>query len=289
MTYHMGFFQEGDLARIYGAFREAFTDYVVDTTRTTETIFSNRMIKNGVDLSLSVGAYDQGKLVGFTIVALDQYCGVNAAYDAVTGIIKPYRGLGLAKKMFEHLLPKLKAKGVERFYLEVIQSNKAAVRAYKKAGFSIVRELDCYKIPFEAIPQISMADGTIRFQLIEKDEIFPVSNFFDWEPSFENSVSSIQRIPDGVLILGAYHHDKLVGCLVYYPLLGWILNMAIHKEYRRQKIGSTLLVNLKDQIGKHESSAEIINVDHADKGMLAFLETLGAEFCVNQFEMKLNL
>ena len=61
------------------------------------------------------------------MVALGKYCGVQAAYDAVTGIIKPYRGQGLAKEMFEYLLPNLKEKGVERFYLEVIQSNEAAV------------------------------------------------------------------------------------------------------------------------------------------------------------------
>lgn len=289
MTQDLQFLSKNDYPDLYEAFMEAFADYVMDASKTTETRFTNRMIKNGVDLETSVGAFDKGKMVGFTAVALDHYCGVEAAYDAATGIIKPFRGQGLAKKMFEHIVPKLKAQGVERFYLEVIQSNEPAVRAYQKAGFSIVRELDCYRIPFETARLDPPAREDIQIRSIAKEELAQAAGFFDWLPTWENSLSSIQRIPDEVLILGAFGQEKLVGFVAYYPLLGWVLNMAVNKEYRRKKIGTGLLANLKDRIGGQVSSTDIINVEHTDKGMRQFLETIGVEFVVNQFEMKLDL
>jgi ribosomal protein S18 acetylase RimI-like enzyme len=171
----------------------------------------------------------------------------------------------------------------------VIQSNEPAVKAYKKTGFTIVRELDCYKVEFETARFDKLNNENIQIQEITKEELAPAAEFFDWEPTWENSLSSIQRTPDEILILGAFDQDKLVGFLAYYPLLGWILNMAVYKEYRRQKIGTTLLAHLKELISDKVPSTEIINIEHSDQGMLQFLETIGATFIVNQFEMKLDL
>ena len=80
----------------------------------------------------------------------------------------------------------------------------------------------------------------------------------------------------------------MVGFLAYYPLLGWVLNMAVHKEFRRRRIGTALLADLISRIGKNQISVEIINVDHSDNGMLEFLKSLNSEFVVNQFEMMLD-
>ena len=76
----------------------------------------------------SVGAYDGDKMVGLTFVGLDDWLGEKAAFDAATGIIPGYRGQGVAKAMFEFILPRLKERGVSRFLLEVLQSNKATTR-----------------------------------------------------------------------------------------------------------------------------------------------------------------
>ncbi|MFC1936033.1 GNAT family N-acetyltransferase [Chloroflexota bacterium] len=289
MNLNLQFLSENDLPVLYQTFMEAFADYVQDASHVTETNFTNRAIKNGVDYETSVGAFDQGKMVGFTAVAHDNFCGGYAAFDAFTGIIKPYRGQGLAKAMFEFVVPKLKANGVERFYLEVIQSNEPAVRAYQKAGFTITREFDAFEIHFENAHLDQVADKSVEIRTISKSDLAQVADFFDWQPSWENSLASIQRIPDKVLILGAHVQNKLVGFLVYYPLLKWILNLAVQKSYRRQKIGTTLLAHLKDQISGQVPTTKIINVEHTDKQMIEFLKTVGFEFFLNQYEMKLDL
>ncbi len=289
MTCELRILSKKDLPVVYKTFMEAFADYVQDASGVTETNFTNRTIKNGVDLETSVGAFDQEKMVGFTLVAHDHFCGSYAAFDAFTGITKPYRGQGLAKDIFEFVVPKLKAKGVERFYLEVIQSNEPAVRAYEKSGFTITRELDAFEIVLKNSPLTTEVAGNTKIQTITKFDLTQADGFFDWQPTWENSLVSIQRIPDEVLILGALHQNVLVGFLVYYPLLNWILNMAVHKSHRRQKIGTALITRLKDKISDQVPSTKIINVEHTDQGMIKFLEAVGFKFFLNLFEMKLDL
>ncbi len=279
---------QNDLPTIYQTFMAAFADYVHDCSQLTETIFINRMIKNGVDLETSVGVFDQGEMVGFTLVGLDGFDDCFAAFDAATGIIKPYRGQGLARAMFNFVKPILEARGVERFYLEVIQTNDPAVRAYRKAGFNITRELDSFEIHFENANLAPVVERNITIRTIPKSDLGMVGDFFEWHPSWENSISSIHRISDKVLLLGSLVQSQLVGFLAYYPTLNWILSLAIHKSFRRQKIGTTLLAHLKAEISAQVPTTKIINVEHTDDGMIKFLQTVGFESTFSQFEMKLD-
>jgi ribosomal protein S18 acetylase RimI-like enzyme len=280
---------QNDLSTIYQTFMAAFADYVHDFSQVTETIFANRMIKNGVDFDASVGVFYQGELVGITLVGLDDFNGCCAAFDAGTGIIQPFRGQGLAKAMFDFARPALEAKGVERFYLEVIRTNDRAVRAYRKTGFSVTRELDSFEIRFENANLDHVAERNITICTIPKPDLRTVGDFFDWHPSWENSISSILRIPDHVLLLGAFVQGQLVGFLAYYPALSWIMSLAVHKSFRRQKIGSTLLAHLRAEIGARVPATKIINVAHTDDGMITFLQAVGFGFAFDQFEMKLDL
>ena len=97
MTYTIDTLSGQSFSDLYHAFMEAFADYLQDASHVTEYSFTNRAIKNGVDLALSAGAFAGGRLVGFTMVAVDQFYSTRCAFDAGTGIIKPYRGRGIAK------------------------------------------------------------------------------------------------------------------------------------------------------------------------------------------------
>jgi len=101
---------QNDLPTVYKTYMTAFADYVRDVSQVTKTVFANRMIKNGIDFGTSVGAFDQGEMVGFTLVGLGDFDSCFAAFDAGTGIVKPYRGQGLAKAMFGFVEPALRAK-----------------------------------------------------------------------------------------------------------------------------------------------------------------------------------
>ncbi|MEH6519128.1 MAG: GNAT family N-acetyltransferase [Halioglobus sp.] len=47
-----------------------------------------------------------------------------------------YRGQGINQKLIDRLITWSKRKGAEDFYLDVYAENEAAIRAYKKVGFS---------------------------------------------------------------------------------------------------------------------------------------------------------
>jgi ribosomal protein S18 acetylase RimI-like enzyme len=176
------FLSRHDLPALYQTFLEAFSDYSVSVTDNAEKWFKNRLVKNGVDFNLSVGAFDNGKMIGFTLAGVGEKNGVPCAFDAMTGIVKPYRGKGMARKMFEYMVPGLKKAGIREFWLEVLQNNEAAIKAYHNTGFSIVREFDCYTIALNKLSLRKPGDEMITIKTIEKKDLGLFEGFLDWQP-----------------------------------------------------------------------------------------------------------
>jgi len=69
----------------------------------------------------------------------------NEARLAAFAISPAFRGKGLAKTILAPLFDALKMRGVERFYLEVIAENAAAVALYQSLGFRITQGLNGFK------------------------------------------------------------------------------------------------------------------------------------------------
>jgi RimJ/RimL family protein N-acetyltransferase len=126
---------------IHTAFVEAFSDYLVDISYMTTEVMRNRFIKNGFRPDLSVGVFDYDSLKGFTIVGTGIFKGNISAFDIMTGLVKDYRGKGLSNKMFDLIKTKMKEQAINNFYLEVIQENAAAIKAYEKTGFQKTRSM----------------------------------------------------------------------------------------------------------------------------------------------------
>lgn len=270
--------------QLFRAFHEAFADYAVDMSGVTEEVKRVRAVKNNVDWDVSVGAFDGERMVGFTLIAVDRHRGALAAFDAATGIVPTARGRGLAVAMIEHALPALRARGVGRFLLEVIQSNEPAIRAYRKAGFEIERELGCYALDVTD-PRGAASDGSLTIEPIDRDTVMTFGEDMDWEPSWENSLGAVSRIPDPLVTLGAFREGACVGAIVYAPLLGWIMTLAVRRPERRRGVGTALVRGLAERLPEMVGSVRLLNVDGADRGMRAFLARLGFRHILDQYEM----
>ncbi len=275
--------------RIYSTFVEAFSDYAMDMRYMTEEIVFNRAEKNGVDFDLSVGAFDGERLVGYTLVGVDKWKGSTAVFDITTGIIKPYRGKGIARAMFDRALPGIKKRGAEIFVLEVLRENAPAVKAYTKTGFHVTREFDCYHADVGELSDACGSNDEIEVAPAGKDLLARFEEALDRRPSWENSFPSIRRIPDDVLILAADAGKGPAGLLVYYPAINWVMTIAVMKEYRRAGVGTALLAHLAGLIGGTVKRVKIMNVDRSDDGLSAFLISLGFEVLVSQYEMEMDL
>jgi ribosomal protein S18 acetylase RimI-like enzyme len=285
MGYTFRFLSPDHNAELFETFLEAFGDYAIDISGYRQEIFVNRAIKNGVDFESSVGLYDGDRMVGYTLIGIDTWKGAQSAYDIGTGIAKPHRGKGLARGMFEHALPRLRDLGVKTFVLEVLQQNKPAIKAYEKTGFEITRGFDCYELSWEKL----RGTETATIVPLERADLDLFETALDWRPSWENSFASIKRIPDDVSLYGAVIDGAPRGLIVYYPALNWIMSIVVEKEQRRRGVGSSLVRFLKGAVGGVEPRARLVNVQHDDSGMIRFLERIGFEQFVSQYEMELEI
>ncbi len=271
--------------QIYQASAEAFADYIADVSYMTEDVLRKRAAKNGIDLSLSVGAFDDEKLVAFTLVGVDLWQEELSAFDIMTGIIKPYRGQGIARKMFDFALPEIRQRGIRNFVLEAIQENEPAVKAYQKSGFEICRNFECFVAKTENLRLNESKAIFLNINEMDKDFLNQVSVFFDWRPSWENSISSLLRIPDKLLVLGAFVDENPVGILAYYPLIRWINLLAVHPDFRQKGVASALLCHFLLNLTPETKEIKAINVDSSDLSMQSLLAKTGFEKLLSQYEM----
>ncbi len=277
-----------DKSQVYRTFMEAFADYAMDTSATQEETMLLRMSKNSVDFDASAGAYDGDRLVGFTLIGIDKLDGDLTAYDAGTGIIPDFRSQGLAKRMFDHALPGLETRGVNRVLLEVLQKNEPAIKAYQKSGFEIVRELRCFvaeaeklrKLPGSAGIDVRPTDAATFQSLIPEA---------DWTPSFENRFTAHLAIPEHVLFLGAYDRDECIGAITYCGRLNWLLSLLVRRTHRGRGVGRSLLQYLAATMPKTISKLPALNVDGDDKDMQAFFESVGFSHFIDQYKMSRDL
>jgi ribosomal protein S18 acetylase RimI-like enzyme len=274
---------------LHKTFNNAFTDYAVDVSYMSAEVMRKRAIKNGYDPTLSVGIFDENKLVGFTLVGIDYHYYKPAAFDIMTGMVKEYRGKGYASKMFHFIKPKLQEKNIEVFYLEVLQENNSAIRAYQKAGFKIIRKLDCFSLNIRNFQTIEKVRIPLLFKYADKYKINAYETYADWTPSWENSFQSIKRIPDELLIIEAEYSIHKVGLVVYYPTLNWIMTLLVDPKFRRMGVGSTLMKKLIDEINGKSDNVKFLNIQSEDEDLIGFLKASGFTLLTGQFEMKYDL
>jgi ribosomal protein S18 acetylase RimI-like enzyme len=273
-----------DRRLVYRAFTDAFADYAMDTSGTTEEGLLLRMRKNAVDFNLSPGLYDGDRLVGFTLIGIDEWGGRRTAYDAGTGIVAAFRRRGWARRMFEHALPSLRERGVEQFALEVLHENKPAIKAYRKSGFEITRELRCLIAQTDVLRTVRATQG-IEIRPIDREDLRQIERYADWLPSFENRFGAVDALSGDVEILGALVGGTVVGALAYVPELNWLLTLVVDSAHRRRGIGTALVSRLTTLLPPSVSRLAALNVDETDAGMLSFFESLGFAHLIDQHEM----
>jgi len=246
------------------------------------------MKKNAVDYDLSPGLYDDDRLVGFTLIGTDDWGDRLSAYDAGTGIVPAFREKGWAKRMFEHALPALREKGVERFVLEVLQQNEPAIKAYRKSGFEIARELKCYA---GQVPDLRTLDAppTVEIRPIVRANLAGLEPSADWLPSFENRFTAVDAIPEDVQLAGAFVDGACVGASAYSPPLNWLLTLVVDREHRRGGVGRALIRHLAGTLHDSATRLTALNIDGGDGGTQGFFESLGFSPLVDQYEMVRDL
>jgi len=275
---------------ILEAHNDAFSNYEVPMELTLE-FFKQINIQRGVRYDLSIGAFDNGALVGFILNGIGKWNEKLTAYDCGTGVIQEYQGKGVGGKLFESLLPILKTNNIQQYLLEVIKTNEPAYKLYKGKGFEVVRDFDCVGIEKANLhPNLPKTDDStdLIFNEIVNPDWSELRAFWDIYPSWQNSTDSIDRLPEKYKIIGVNLKEKLIGYGVIEPRSGGITQLAIHPEYRRNKIGTKLLLKML-QYAPNPPNLHMINIDMKLNTFTQFFYSLGFEKSTEQFEMLLTI
>jgi ribosomal protein S18 acetylase RimI-like enzyme len=261
-------------------FNESFANYFVPVAMTLEQL-QQKIQSDPVDLDLSVGAFDGDRLVGLILHAFARIDGKNIAYNGATGVVPAYRNQGITRRMYEFILPALRARNISSVELEVITKNLPAIKIYEQAGFVAERKLPCYKGNISAL---DTSAAVIR-ELPDYDRPL-LRSFWDFSPTWQNSMLVLDALKHSNKLFGAFLNEQTVGYLVYNPLSKRVQQFAVDPAFRRQYIGSALFAHVRTL---QQEPLVIINVDGSSGAANAFLKKMGMEVYVEQVGMRLEV
>lgn len=267
---------------IYQAFLKAFSDYQVRIDMTFAQ-FEKMLKRRGFDPNVSVGSFDEDRLVGFILNGCRTWNGKATAYDVGTGVIPQFRKQGITNHMLQTAKQHFSETGVEQYILEVLTSNTAAANIYRKNGFTVQREFLCCQMERGK----DRTDPVHQAEHILDPDWELLGRFWDSPPSWQNSIQSVESVLESFTISVVRKNDCIVGYGIIDKSTGEIPQIAVDKSWRSKGIGSSILANLIEQTGSDQ--IKILNIDTRSEAMLHFISTAGFHNTVSQYEMRLEL
>ncbi len=272
------------LESVRTALIKAFEGYAISMNPTLEE-FRSRMERVGFVPALSAGVVSSEELRGFVLVGAGTFEDTKTVYNAGTGVLSPYRGNRLTRKMYDFLLPRWKETEISQTVLEVIDTNKVAVKAYESVGLQIRRKFLCAKL-HKPITQTS-AQIPIKMHKVNLPDWEAYQPLALYNPSWQFSQEAIMRGLQNEVVLEAYEKTTLVGYILFTPHLARISQFGVHPEYRKCGIEHQMVRAV--QLLTHRTNVSILNVEQTAHEALQMLEEMGFIPWITQYEMQMHL
>lgn len=274
-----------DTKVIYECFLDAFSDYQIQIDLPYWK-FEQMLKRRGFEPKMSMGAFEDDRLIGFVLNGYRIWKGKTTVYDLGTGVITEYRRQGITSEMLVNIKELFKEKDVEQYLLEVLKPNESAIQLYEKEGFETERELSCFELDKNKYINTEDKDNC-KIEIVDNLKLEDFKEFWDFEPSWQNSIASIEAIPQAFAYITAKIEDSIVGYGVIETRTGDIPQIAVRKDFRRKGIASSILSEL---IKNTESSnINAVNIEAQFKSSEAFFRSRGFEYEVGQYEMLLDM
>ncbi|MEE4216514.1 MAG: GNAT family N-acetyltransferase, partial [Xanthomonadales bacterium] len=114
-----------------------------------------------------------------------------------------------------------------------------------------------------------------------------LGSFWDFQPSWQNSVDSINRVQNAITMLGAFQRDVPVAYICMEEGTGDIPQLAVHPRFRHQGLAVALLGRVTRLLGPGE--IRFTNTCLDSQPTRDFLLSLGLEPGHGQYEMILEI
>lgn len=209
---------------LHKAFVNAFSDYQVKIDLPIWK-FKQMLQRRGYIAEMSIGAFLNEKLVGFVLNGYRIWNGKLTVYDIGTGVVSNYRRQGVTNNILSNIKNIIKEEQVKQYLLEVIKSNESAVNLYKKQNFEIQRELECFQL------DKSQYNSIINYKVehVNKIDLNQLIQFWDFNPSWQNSIDSINAISEAFLYSIVRFDNTIVGYGIIDKKTGDIPQIAVDK------------------------------------------------------------
>ena len=261
---------ETGLSQLADCFNLAFSDYEQPICFTPDSL-QYYLTASAVDLSLSYGAFRDGPLVALLLNSVGFYQGRQVVFDAGTGVVPEHRGKQVFSALFDFASQQLRHRGIEKYYLEVLQSNHHAISVYRKKGFSVTREFSVLTASGSSRSQNSQ----IKMTAYPDFRPFPTQYFV--EPSFEHTSYNVDRNPRLYEVL----------CL---PDQAYCIYAKRNGEIIQLHYNTTDgLKNVLSALTDRHPSAMAKNIDCRCKDVLQALKDVGFAEILKQYEMMKDL
>ena len=280
------FLENSRLHQLFFTFQKSFSDFVLNNQIQYDDFIALNQRKS-VDYQSSFGCFEGEELVGFILNSTGLWNGEPCAYQTSIGVIPEKRRQGIAEKLLQKSINHYKQKGIRQFLLECITTNSPALEFYKKAGYSPVRELNCFmKSKNSPLPPYRLEHDLIFEEKhhIKREKMLEYSEFI---PAWQNSLDTIEHYFMKLKILRVLCGKHEAGYGIMDQQAGDILQIVIYPEFRKQKIGTAVLDELI-QYQKHPM-IKIFNIDSNAKIYTTFLMDCGFMPFISQYEMLLKL
>ena len=158
-----------------------------------------------------------------------------------TVVVPDYRRQGITTNLFKLTRDLLREKEIEQYLLEVIQTNTSAVNLYNKQGFKLTRSLSCYRLDQRDF-KVNTHEYRVTVEDLHPPDWDMFRSFWDIQPSWQNSPDSVRAVPQSFQLVIASIGGRTVGYGLMDKQSADIAQLAVHKEYRRQGVGTALIV-----------------------------------------------
>ncbi|QHI37557.1 hypothetical protein IMCC3317_29370 [Kordia antarctica] len=254
----------------------AFSDYLIPINFTLDYV-NERWTASGVDYSLSFGVFDNEKLVGFIIHAINRYGDSKVAFNASTGIIPTHRRKGLLTKLYSTAIPTLKENGIQVSTLEVITENERAILAYQKVGFKIDRQYKLYKFNWEQ----KEIESELEVEMNADFDFETFEHLQNYFPSLENQNHCLEKLKKSLVSISIFDKKEIVAYLIFHKTSNRIHRLGV-KENDWNSFGEILFSGLAS------GNYNIINIDTNNNNIHSFFKKMKFENYIDQYDMSLE-
>jgi mycothiol synthase len=150
----------GEEAAVHEASEEAFADHWEHRPTPFERWFHDQTTHRGYDPALWFLGVDGGQIAGVVIARQFDSEEPDAGYIEDVSVRRPWRRRGLALALLLHAFGELYRRGIRTAVLDVdAESAMGAPRLYERAGMSVQRRIDVYRLELISAGAATAAKG----------------------------------------------------------------------------------------------------------------------------------